>query len=245
MFPIRDINPSRIKPVATIVLIAVNVLVFLLWQPQGSEIDAQEFAFERAAIACEITTGAPLTIDEIRSDVCNDDPSEAPLFPDKGIYLAILVSMFLHAGFVHLASNMWFLWVFGNNVEEAFGTLRYVAFYLATGVVATLAFVLSNPDTTTPLVGASGAIAGVLGSYLVLYPAHRVLSLVVFLFVPVPAVIFLGLWFLSQFAVPDPGVAWEAHVAGFVAGVLLTLPFRRTLLARVEGLHHPYALPRL
>ena len=125
------------------------------------------------------------------------------------------------------------------------GTKLYILFYLVTGVLATLTFVVTNPEETIPLVGASGAIAGVLGSYLVLYPTHRVQSLVVFIFVQVPSVVFLGLWFFSQFAVRNPGVAWEAHVGGFIAGILLTLPFRSLLLKRVRALHQPATIPRL
>src|SRR5690606_29238973 len=150
-----------------------------------------EFAYEYAAISCEVTTGEPLSVDEITSGRCVDGP-EAPLFPGKNVWLSVLVSMFLHAGVFHVLGNMWFLWVFGNNVEEAFGRVGYLLLYLVTGLVATAGFVLGNPDTTVPLVGASGAIAGVLGAYLVLFPAHRVLSWFLFLIVPVPAVIFLG-----------------------------------------------------
>ena len=109
--------------------------------------------------------------------------------------------------------------------------------YLVAGVAATAGFVLLHPGETTPLVGASGAIAGVLGAYLVLFPAHQVVSIVFFMLLPVPAVLFLGFWFLGQFWVGDVGVAWEAHVAGFLAGVLIALPLRASLLARVRSLH--------
>jgi membrane associated rhomboid family serine protease len=132
---------------------------------------------------------------------------------------------------------MWFLWIFGNNVEEAYGNLGYLAIYVASGLVATAAFVVANPDAVDPLVGASGAIAGILGAYLVLFPTHKVLSLFFVFFVPIPAVLFLGLWFASQFGIQDSSVAWEAHVGGFLFGVLLTLPLRSFLLRRVDALH--------
>jgi membrane associated rhomboid family serine protease len=132
---------------------------------------------------------------------------------------------------------MWFLWIFGNNVEEAYGTFGYLALYIIAGLAATFAFVFVNPNATVPLVGASGAIAGVLGAYAVLFPRHRVLSLVFVIFVPVPALFFLGVWFVTQFAISDATTAWEAHVAGFVVGVVVTLPLRNRLLGRVRALH--------
>jgi len=237
MFPIRDLNPTRITPIVTIVIIAANLLVFL-FQPKEPGGPAEAFVYENAAIACEITTAQPLSGDEIAGGACQDDNATA-VFPGKNIWLAGLVSMFLHAGLFHVLGNMWFLWIFGNNVEEAFGTLGYVALYLVTGVAATGVFVAINPDATIPLVGASGAIAGVLGSYLVLFPTHRVLSLFGFVFVPIPAIIFLGVWLVSQFLVQGAGVAWEAHVGGFLAGVALTFPFRTIMLARIARLHEP------
>jgi membrane associated rhomboid family serine protease len=238
LFPIRDLNPTRITPIATIAIIALNIAVFFFWQPQGDTRDAQVFAYENAAIACELTTGHPLTADEINTGVCGTDAA-APAFPAKNIWLAAVVSMFLHGGLFHILGNMWFLWIFGNNVEEAFGTVGFLAFYLVAGVAATAAFVVLNPNETIPLVGASGAIAGVLGAYLVLFPTHRVLTWFLFLFVPVPAVLFLGVWFLSQFGVQGEGVAWQAHVGGFVAGLVATIPLRPMLLRRVARLHEP------
>ena len=237
MFPIRDINPTRIFPIITIGLIAANVLVFFGWQNgmSGTEAEIEDFLYENAAVACELKSGDPLTISEIDTTECGDTGTER--FPEKNVLLSVVVSMFLHGGLVHLLGNMWFLWIFGNNVEEAFGSLGYLAMYLASGVAATAAFVFANAGSTDPLVGASGAIAGVLGSYLVLFPKHRVLSLVVFFFVPVPALLFLGIWFLSQFGISDVSVAWEAHVAGFVFGLLVTLPLRSFLLSRIARLH--------
>jgi membrane associated rhomboid family serine protease len=132
---------------------------------------------------------------------------------------------------------MWFLWLFGNNIEEAYGSIRFLLLYVAAGIAAALAFIGLHPQDVTPLVGASGAIAGVLGSYLVLFPGRWVISLVVIALLPVPAVIFLGLWLVLQFAVTDPGVAWEAHVAGFLFGMAVSLLFRGPLLGRVRRVH--------
>jgi len=239
LLPIRDINPTRIFPIATIAIIAVNIVAYFAWQPAPDSVAGEEFLYEQAAIACEVTTGDPLTIREIRTAQCIDDDLGEQLFPDKNVWLAGLVSMFLHGSILHIAGNMWFLWIFGNNVEEAYGTVGYIVLYLAAGVAATMSFVLLNTDATEPLVGASGAIAGVLGSYLVLFPRHRIMTLLFVFFVPVPALFFLGFWFISQFAVADVGIAWEAHVGGFILGVILTLPLREMLLRRVRELHLP------
>ena len=234
VFPIRDLNPTRITPVMTLALIAINVLVWLLWQPHGSVQDDVEFLYERSAIACEVLMGRPLTFDEINGQMCDPAASSGVAFPEKIPLASLFVSMFLHGGLAHLLGNMWFLWLFGNNVEEAYGHLRYLAAYLVAGLVATFGFVVLHPDNTTPLIGASGAIAGVLGSYLVLFPGKMVMSLAFFMVIPVPAVLFLGLWFLGQFAIGDAGVAWEAHVTGFVVGVVVAVVFRAPLLARVR-----------
>lgn len=235
MFPIRDINPTRTTPIITIALIAINVFVFFAWQPETGTQAEIDFLYENAAIACELTEGDPLTIDEILQDDCGAGGSEA--FPDKSVYLAAAVSLFLHGGLIHLLGNMWFMWVFGNNVEEAYGTLGFIGFYVVTGLIATATFVVSNPSETIPLIGASGAIAGVLGAYLVLFPKHRVLTLVFVFFVPIAAMWFLAIWFISQFGFADANVAWQAHVGGFVAGVIITLPLRDRILQRIERLH--------
>ncbi|MBT8198693.1 MAG: rhomboid family intramembrane serine protease [Acidimicrobiia bacterium] len=236
MFPIRDLNPTRIVPIVTLGLIVVNVLVFALWQPQGAESEQLEFLYENAAVACELTTGDALTATEIASGECRDAPGQAA-FPGKNIWVAALVSMFLHGNLLHLLGNMWFLWIFGNNVEEAYGIVSYLAVYLLAGLVGTIGFIAFNGDATEPLVGASGAIAGVLGAYLVLYPNHQILTLVFLFFVPIPALLFLGIWFIGQFNIGEVGVAWEAHVAGFLFGVVVTAVMRDFFLERVRRLH--------
>ncbi len=238
MFPLRDVNPTRVRPVVTVLLIVVNTFVFFgLLAPRPPE-EVERFVYANAVIACELVTGEPLSPTEIRSGICSDRPEPAA-FPHKSLLLSAFVSMFLHASVLHLAGNMWFLWIFGNNVEEAYGRLGFLGMYLAAGLVGTLAFVLANPSSTVPLVGASGAIAGVLGAYAVLFPNHQVLTLVVVFFVPIPAIVFLVIWFLSQFGVADPGVAWQAHVGGFLAGMGITALLRRHLVARLAAIHRP------
>ncbi|MBT8211781.1 MAG: rhomboid family intramembrane serine protease [Acidimicrobiia bacterium] len=236
MFPIRDLNPTRIVPVVTIGLIVVNVLVFFLWQPQGAESEQIDFLYENAAVACELTTGDPLTAQEISTGVCSEAPGQS-VFPTKNVWVAALVSMFLHGNLIHLLGNMWFLWVFGNNVEEAYGVASYLAVYLLAGLAGTIGFIAFNGEVTVPLVGASGAIAGVLGAYLVLYPTHQILTLLFVFFVPIPALLFLGIWFIGQFNIGEVGIAWEAHVAGFLFGVLVTALLREFFLERVRSLH--------
>jgi membrane associated rhomboid family serine protease len=156
------------------------------------------------------------------------------VFPDKHVFLAVLLSMFLHGSVLHLAGNMLFLWVFGNNIEDRLGTVRYVAFYLVAGIVATFAHVFLQPTSTIPVIGASGAIAGVMGAYLVWFPNARVLSLLFIVVARVRAKWLLLLWFASQFFVnPNEGVAWAAHVGGFVfgAGAAALLAQRRQALS--------------
>ena len=232
MFPLRDENPTRITPFITLLLIGINVLVFFVFQQRGDAADQAQLLYERAAIACEVTTGSPLSFEEIFEEVCRPG-AQPPAVPGKNVFLAVFTSMFLHGSIPHIFFNMWFLWIFGNNVEEAFGHLLYLGMYLLGGIVATLAFVFLNAESTIPLVGASGAIAAALGSYAVLFPGHRVLSLLGYFLVRVPAAVFLVAWLVLQFFVQDEAVANEAHIGGFVFGALVTLLFRRRLLSRV------------
>lgn len=232
MLPIRDINPTRTTPWVTLLFIAASVYVFFAFQNQSSLAEQEEFLYERAAVSCEILTGEPLTLREIREEVC-EAGGGAPVFPDKQPLVSILTSMFLHGDLAHLLFNMWSLWIFGNNVEEAFGHFGYAILYLIGGVVATFTFALANVDSTVPLVGASGAIAAALGAYAVLFPGHRVLTFVGWFLLPLPAILFLGFWFFAQFGLGGTNTAWEAHVGGFVFGFVVALFLRRSLLRRV------------
>ena len=239
MFPIRDDNPTRHRPLLTVLVIVACTVIFFGLQPQN-EIDAAAFLYENAAISCEILGLEPLTIDEISTGRCGQGSEVA--FPSKSIAASVFASIFLHANLLHLGTNMWSLWIFGNNVEDRLRGFRFVRFYLGAGVVATLAFVLMNPSATVPLIGASGAIAGVMGAYLIMFPGATVTAIVPpFFFFPfrVPAVIFLVIWFVTQFLISDTAgnVAWEAHVGGFVVGVVYALvwgraPSRRRRISR-------------
>jgi membrane associated rhomboid family serine protease len=209
MFPIRDHNPSGRTPYVTYLLMAANVAIFVSYVGLFNDDRAlNQFFMDFGTIPARLTTGDGT--------------------------MTLFTSMFLHGGWMHLAGNMLFLWIFGDNVEDEMGHMPFLGFYIATGVLAGLAHVISAPYSPVPTVGASGAIAGVMGGYLLLFPKARVdilLILIVFIRVfPIPAWIMLMLWFAMQFiggVGADPqagGVAYWAHAGGFVFGVLLTVP---------------------
>jgi membrane associated rhomboid family serine protease len=204
--PLRDDNPTSRVPYVTIFLIAVNVVVFALgaFSPQGIQLNALRFG----AIPYEITHFRAL-----------DETLRVPPF------LALLTSLFVHGSLFHLLGNMLYLWIFGNNVEDFLGSLRFTLFYAACGLAAGLTQVAATPGSRLPMIGASGAIAGVLGAYWVLFPRARVLTWVFLFIVPVPAGIVLGLWFVLQVlnVGMGGGVAWFAHIGGFLAGIGLIL----------------------
>ncbi|HVM01893.1 MAG TPA: rhomboid family intramembrane serine protease [Acidimicrobiales bacterium] len=240
MIPLKDENPTTTTPVVTVILIAACVLVWVGVQQGGQREDNDAFTFQTAAIPCEVVQGRPLTVEEVRDTVqfddetaCTSSPVTEPFFPDKNEYLALLYSMFMHGSWIHLLGNMLFLWVFGNNIEDRLGTAKYLGFYVVAGVVATAAHIAVQPASTVPLVGASGAIAGVMGMYLVLFPNVQIRSLILLgffiLFRDISAKWLLGIWLVSQFFVnPNEGVAWMAHVGGFVFGVMAGLLLRAT-----------------
>jgi membrane associated rhomboid family serine protease len=227
VIPLKDENPTSSTPIVTILLILACVGVYFGFQQQG---DQSEFTYRRAAVPCEVVTGKPMTIDEIQSGDCTRRDVEAPVFPHKNVIAALFSSMFLHGSLLHLGGNMLYLWVFGNNIEDAKGKVVYLLFYLAAGVVATFTHIALDPGSTIPLVGASGAIAGVMGAYLVLFPRVQIRSLIIFFFIlfrDIEARWLLGFWFVSQFFIsPSEGVAWAAHVGGFVFGALVGLVWK-------------------
>lgn len=235
LLPIRDDNPTHRSAIVTGLIVVACIYAFFAEQP-FVQTEVVEFLYERAAISCEIITGEPLTANEIRSGACDSSPGQE-VFPDKSVLLSLVVSLFLHANLAHLFGNMWIFWIFGNNIEDHLGHFRFAVFYLVAGLVATGAFVAVNPTSTVPLIGASGAIAGAMGAYLILFPRVGITSIIPpFFFFPfrVPAWIFLGLWLAGQFAISsDAGqVAWEAHVGGFVVGAAYALVNRRRILGR-------------
>lgn len=233
VIPLRDENPTSRTPLLTFLFIAACIAAY--FGPQegvSDEVQALEFNLEWAAIPCEIQTGEPLSIDEIDATfgrgldtACTDDDGTRPeLFPDKNPYLGIVTSMFLHGGLLHLLGNMWFLWIFGNNIEDRLGHLNFAAFYLLGGGFATAAHYVTQPSSTIPVVGASGAIAAIMGAYAVWFPNAPVRTIVFYFVRDISAKWFLGIWFITQFFTgTESGVAWVAHVGGFVFGAIVAL----------------------
>jgi membrane associated rhomboid family serine protease len=238
MIPLKDENPTNRRPVLTLVIIVACVAAYFGPQEAVSDqTDAILFNLEYAAIPCELNTGQPLSEEEIvatfnqgDTTACNaDDGTDTSLFPDKFVYLGLLTSMFLHGSLMHLLGNMWFLWIFGNNIEDRLGHVPYLLFYLGGGVFATAAHYLVQPDSTVPVVGASGAIAAIMGAYAVWFPNAPVRTLIFVYLRDISAKWFLGFWFFSQFLIGnDSGVAWMAHVGGFVFGAAVGLLVRST-----------------
>ena len=231
MFPYRDENETVRTPIVTFALIAINVLVWLLYQGAGGTGPLEASVCNLGLIPGELTLratpgdGFPMG----QGMACLVDPGREPLH--------LLTAMFLHGGWMHLLGNMWFLWLFGNNVEDSMGRLRFIAFYLLSGLCASLAHVFTEPSSIMPMVGASGAISGVMGAYIVLYPRVRVYCFVVIIIfvttVALPAWVMLGYWMLLQVLgglggpAAGGGVAFWAHIGGFAAGVLLVKSFAR------------------
>jgi membrane associated rhomboid family serine protease len=220
MIPLKDINPTRTTPIVNIVLIVANVLVFFYMVYTSTLVRGSE----NAIMMAYGTVPARLSL-----WLAGRIPAGAALLP-------LVTSMFLHSGLMHLAGNMLFLWVFGDNVEDNFGHLGYLVFYLVCGVGSGLIHVLFNLDSRIPAVGASGAISGVMGAYAVLYPGHRILTFFFIFLVPVPAILILGYWFVIQFlegvsgigmGVHSGGVAIWAHIGGFLIGLLITVLVRK------------------
>jgi membrane associated rhomboid family serine protease len=231
MFPLRDENPTELIPFITVAIILANVAVWLTVENAGLGRPFLDALCNYGSIPGELTGAlSPGQALPLGSYDC---------VAGGATWSTVLTSMFLHGSWGHLIGNMWFLWVFGNNVEDSMGHSRFLVFYLLTGVVAAAAHVMTAPASGIPTVGASGAISGVMGAYMVLYPRVRVLTLVFFYLVYLPAWLMLGYWFLIQFlsgTVADggAGVAFWAHVGGFFAGVLLVKAFERKRLVEAK-----------
>ena len=221
MIPLHDDQPTKIVPFVTIVLILINAWVFIGWQLQ---VGIERSVMQAAMVPAEFTGS-----------------------PEPGDFRNMLSSMFMHGGWMHLIGNMWFLWIFGNNIEDAMGHVRFVVFYLLCGVLADFAHIAASPFSTVPMIGASGAVSGVLGAYLVLHPRARVMTLVPLgLFtriMPLPAWMFLLLWIVLQIVSqlvllgrtnqsPQGGVAYLAHIGGYVAGLVLIFFFKKERRSR-------------
>lgn len=235
MFPYRDENPGILTPVVTVAIIAANLAVWLVVQGTGQEAPLARSVCELGLVPADLLGRA------VEGTTFPIGPGMVCVVEPGTPWRTLVTSMFLHGGWLHLLGNLWFLWVFGNNVEDAMGHARFAGFYLLCGLAAAMAQVVVDPGSLIPMVGASGAISGVMGAYAVLYPRVRIHTLVVlvvlFFRVSLPAWVMLGYWFLLQLAGTGVeqvgGVAFWAHAGGFLAGALLIFPFRDpVLLAR-------------
>lgn len=212
MIPLRDANPTNNRPYVTYGLVAINVALFLWELAMNGQGQLERF----------ITTWGVIPVELL------DEPDAE--------WITLFTSMFLHGGWAHVLGNMLYLWVFGDNLEDRLGPIRFIIFYLGTGLVATGTQIAINPDSSIPTIGASGAIAGVLGGYLLLFPRAKVTTIVFRFVTQVPALIVLGFWFIYQFFfgiaslsnmdMQVGGVAFFAHIGGFIAGMVLIHPFQ-------------------
>jgi membrane associated rhomboid family serine protease len=241
MFPIRDDNPQILIPFATMTIVALNIAAWVLVQGMGAGQalagSVCEFGLIPGELLQLVPPGTRLPL----------GPNSVCILGESGSWHTTITSMFMHGGWMHIIGNMWFLWIFGNNVEDSMGPVRFVIFYLLCGLAAAAFQVAADPSSQIPMVGASGAIGGVLGAYVLLYPRVHVHMLFILVFYvttfAVPAYLMLGYWFLVQvlsgvatYGNDGGGVAFWAHIGGFVAGGVLIFMFRdKELLAK-----HPY-----
>jgi membrane associated rhomboid family serine protease len=253
VFPLRDNIPTDRFPVVTVILIALNCIAYFFLQPKtgidfnGAGLNQQDL-MHYGFIPYEIThPGQHCELIQSTQVACGKGVSD-PI----PTWLTPFTAMFTHAGLLHLGGNMLFLWIFGNNVEDSMGPVRFVVFYVLAGLAATGLQLVFGPDSVTPNLGASGAIAGVLGAYIVTYPRAKVVTLVVLIFfftiLELPATLFLGIWFVQQLifgaltsanTVAGGGVAYWAHVGGFVAGLLLVKVFATRRSSAADGPRFP------
>jgi len=240
MIPIRDTVRSQTYPVVNAVIIGINIVVFLVELSQGRRLT--QFTYVYGLVPARYSV-----------------PQVAAYFTSGQQIFSFLSFMFLHGGFLHLLGNMWFLYIFGDNVEDRLGHIRYLFFYLLCGLASGASHLFLNLDSTIPTIGASGAIAGVMGAYFVLYPRAKILTLVpIFIFIQLihlPAFVFLGIWFLFQFlsaagtSAQSGGIAWWAHIGGFVFGIIFLKLFELIPSTgaggRIHGLTKKRKTPRL
>jgi membrane associated rhomboid family serine protease len=260
VFPLKDNIPTERFPVITVALIVANVIAYFFWQQGGLSLGEPsdpaylQNLYEWAAYPYEITHPGEQCFPEGDRITCDEaNGAEYDLPP---AWVTVFTAMFMHGSLLHLGGNMLFLWIFGNNVEDSMGPVKFVLFYLLAGLAATAGQVIIDPDLAVPNIGASGAVAGVLGGYLVLFPQAKVVTVIFIIFfftiLELPALLFLGFWFIQQilfgyFDLLTPaggggGVAYFAHIGGFVFGLLLIRAFagehrrrRRLELPRSDG----------
>lgn len=227
IMPIGDDNSDRTTPpIVNYIFIAINILVFVFAQGLGAN---DEFTYAYATVPLEIVTGRDIAETVLIGDPATGRQEPLPLQPIAfPVYITLLTSMFMHGSLMHLFGNMLYLWIFGDNLEHRLGHLRYAVFYTVCGLIASLSHVFMNMDSYIPSLGASGAISGVLGGYMLLYPRRRVRVIMLRMLTEVPAFVALGMWILFQViegyvnrGAEGGGVAYAAHIGGFIAGLVL------------------------
>ena len=224
MIPISDINPAKNSPVISRIFMFITIGVFLLVQPKN-QIDLINFFYQYSAIPCELITFSPLSESQFYSNDCLNNTT-APIFQNKNLVLSIVFANFFHANFIHILGNLWSFWIFGNNVEDKLGKVRFAIFIIIIGFLSIAVHIYLNQNSLTPIVGASGIVSGLMGAYVYMFPNARLLVLVPFGFLfptTIKAKFFMIFWFLSQIliSITDQNISWEAHVGGFVFGYLL------------------------
>jgi len=230
MFPIGDDNSDRtIQPIVNYAIIGLNVLVFVLLQQLGTN---ETFDYAFALVPKEITTGVDLVGPQIIVDPLTGEAARIMLYDTPlPVYFNFITSMFMHGGFMHLFGNMMFLLIFGDNLENLIGHVKYAVFYLVCGFAAALAQIFMDPNSVIPMLGASGAISGVLGGYVVLFPTRQVRAIIFNFLTTIPAIGAIGIWIVYQLILGwftpagTGGVAYAAHIGGFVAGAALVKLF--------------------
>ena len=235
MIPISDINPARNVPVVSRIFIIISSLTYLFLQPKNN-IDLLNYFYKYAAIPCELINNLPISANQFYNNNCSLEP-DIVIFPDKNILLSIIVSLFLHANFLHILGNLWSFWIFGNNVEDKLGKIRFILFLIVSGVISIVGHSFLNVGNLNPIVGASGIVSALMGAYLYLFPNAKLLVLVPFgVFFPttIKAKYFMIFWLISQFiiAIQSNNISWEAHISGFLFGYLLlkVSKFRRSII---------------
>jgi membrane associated rhomboid family serine protease len=229
MFPIGDDNSDlKITPFVNYAFIGINILVFVLLQGLGGN-DA--FTYAMSLVPKEVTSGIDITGVQVVRDSLGNTGEIKHYDTPLPVYFNFLSSMFMHGGFAHIFGNMLFLWIFGDNLENLLGHIRYAIFYIACGLAAAIAQIIMGPDSIIPMLGASGAISGVLGGYVLLFPQRQVRAIIFRFLTTVPAYVAIGIWIVYQLILgymSDPGsggVAYAAHIGGFVAGLALVKVF--------------------
>ncbi len=224
MIPISDINPARNSPIISRIFIFATVAVFILIQPKN-EIELINFFYEYSAIPCELLNLSPLSESQFYNNDCFYKQNIV-IFPNKNLIYSVVFANFFHANFIHILGNLWSFWIFGNNVEDKLGKLKFLIFIIFIAILSIGVHTYLNQESLVPIVGASGIVSGLMGAYVYMFPNARLLVLVPFGFLfptTIKAKYFMLFWFISQIfiAFGDQNISWEAHVGGFIFGYLL------------------------